>query len=163
MRQQDYMMSWVSLVHAGTWLPAQLSQYLEDRLGISLPEQDLLSQLSKVGGEIRMTELADRLFLSKAGVTRMVDRLERRELIARVPTTDDRRAMSAKLTRKGINTLKKSRLLLKSWIEENFAAHLNAKDVKDLGRALQHLLEGLGRWDGQMAHLGRRDREPGKV
>ncbi len=155
MQTHDFMMAWVSLVHAGSWLPAQLSAYLEDELGISLPEQDLLSQLDKAGGQIGMSELADRLFLSKPGMTRMVDRLERKQLIRRVRSDRDRRSVSAKLTRKGANTLRRSRALLVPWVEKHFASHLGARDVRALDRALSNLLKGLGRWEGQLEHLSR--------
>lgn len=152
----DHMMAWVSLVHAGTYLPTQLSNYLEGELGISLAEQDLMNQLAKAGGEIQMRDLADVLFLSRAGVTRMVDRLEKAGWLIRVPVSGDRRAMSAKLTPLGRRLLDRSRRLLRRWVSENFAAHLSEADVRHLSSALQHLLQGLGRWEGQLAHLGRR-------
>ena len=41
----DIMLTWVSLVHAGSYLPGALSQHLQDELGISLAEQDLLNSL----------------------------------------------------------------------------------------------------------------------
>lgn len=154
-RKDDHMMAWVSLVHAGTYLPARLSNHLEDELGITLAEQDLMNQLSKSGGEIQMRDLADALFLSRAGVTRMVDRLEEAGWLNRVPVSGDRRAMSAQLTPGGRDLLKRSRTVLRRWIGDNFAAHLSEEDTRHLGSALKHLLEGLGRWEGQLAHLDR--------
>ncbi len=147
------MMAWVSLVHAGTWLPMQLSRHFENELGISLAEQDLLNQLGKVGSEIRMSELARALFLSKPGITRMVDRLEAAGLLTRVSTPGDRRAVSAKLTLKGRGLLSRSREVLVEWVEENFVRHLSEKDLRSLATSLRHLLEGLGRWEGQLEHL----------
>ena len=54
----EMMLTWVSLVHAGSYLPAALSQHLQTELGISLAEQDLLKQLGISGGELRLVDLA---------------------------------------------------------------------------------------------------------
>ncbi len=150
---QDVMLAWVSLVHAGTYLPAALSSHLQESLGISLAEQDLLSQLEKSGGQRKMTELARIIYLSKAGVTKMVDRLERAELLERVPSESDGRVTKARLTSKGRRRLSKSRELLAAWVKANFGGHLSDEQVLALGGALQRVLVGHGRWAGQMAHL----------
>ena len=57
----DYMLTWVSLVHAGSWLPRALGEQLDAELGISLPEQDLLKQLDAAGGELKLVELSRRI------------------------------------------------------------------------------------------------------
>jgi len=152
-KQDDLMLTWVSLVHLGTWLPQQLDRHFSDQLGISLAEQDLLAQLHKASGEIRLSELADRLFLSKPGMTRMLDRLEASKLAERVATRSDRRAMSAKLTKKGESLLQQSKELLYAWVVENFGVHLNAAEMKTFSSLLEKVLKSLGRWEGQLAHL----------
>ncbi len=53
------------------------------------------------GQRLRMGELADRLLLSRSGITRLVDRLERQGLIARERCTDDGRGFFALLTGSG--------------------------------------------------------------
>lgn len=149
-------MSWVSLVHLGTWLPMKLDKHFSEELGISLSEQDLLSQLDMAGGKIRMTELAERLFLSKPGMTRMLDRLEKSKFAKRVQTPGDRRSLSAELTKKGENILSKSRELLLPWVEENFGSRLNKAELKEFGHLLEKILESHNRWEGQLEHLGRK-------
>ena len=59
----DYMITWVSLVHAGIYFPGALSRHLQNELGISLPEQDLLKQLGVAGGELKLVELSRRIYL----------------------------------------------------------------------------------------------------
>lgn len=157
----DFMLAWVSLVHAGTYLPSLLSAQLQERLEISLAEQDLLSLLEKAGGQIKMVELARIVFLSKAGVTKMVDRLEQAGLVERVASESDRRVTSAKLTAKGKRRLSRSRELLVAWVRANFRDHLSEAEVLGLGGALKSLLSGHGRWEGQIAHL-RGDRSSGR-
>lgn len=149
----EMMLTWVSLVHAGSYLPAALSQHLQTELGISLAEQDLLKQLGISGGELRLVDLAQRIYLSKAGVTKMMDRLESAGLVKRIRSTTDRRVIMARLTEKGKMALERSRVLLLAWVEANLSAHLSDQQMLALGEGLRSLLEGHGRWEGQMAHL----------
>ena len=147
------MLTWVSLVHVGAWLPAELSRHLQSELGISLAEQDLLKQLGAAGGELKLVELARRIFLSKAGITKMVDRLEAAGLVTRARSKEDRRVINARRTSAGQRTLAASRKLLLAWVRSNLADRLTAKQLKDLQRTLKALLDSHGRWEGQLAHL----------
>lgn len=147
------MLTWVSLVHAGTWLPAELSRYLQAELGISLSEQDLLRQIDVAGGQLRLVDLAGRIFLSKAGVTKMVDRLESAGQVVRKRSKDDRRAINACLTAEGKRTVDRSRPLLVAWVERNVGRHLTAGQLAGLSESLEAVLAGHDRWRGQLAHL----------
>lgn len=151
--QHDVMMTWVSLVHAGTYLPRALSQHLQDELGVSLAEQDLLKQLKTGGGKMKLVELSRRIYLSKAGVTKMVDRLESDGLITRVQSETDRRVILASLTPKGNKVLERSRTLLVAWVEKNLRDHLSPMQLLALRDSLETLLKAHGRWAGQMNHL----------
>lgn len=53
-----------------------------------------------------MTELADAVLLSRSGVTRLVDRLERIGLVARAKVADDGRGVTARLTDTGYERLR---------------------------------------------------------
>lgn len=152
--RHDIMMTWVSLVHAGTHFPRSLSHYLQQELGISLPEQDLLKQLDTAGGELKLVELARRIYLSKAGVSKMVNRLETAGCVVRKPFEADRRVILARLTPKGKKTLDQSRKLLVAWVETNLGDHLSPMQLLALRDALETLLRGHDRWEGQLAHLG---------
>ena len=151
--KDEYMLTWVSLVHAGTYLPGALNQRLQDELGISLAEQDLLKQLSVAGGRLKLIELSRRLYLSKAGVTKMMDRLEATGLVKRERSDSDRRVVNAQLTPAGKETFLRSRNLLGPWVKNNLADHLSDSQLRALLDALKSVLEGHDRWDGQMAHL----------
>lgn len=148
------MLAWASLVHAGMFLTRGLDEELQSKCGFSLAEQDLLSQVDKSSGDLRMGDLAERLFFSKAGMTKMVDRLEEAGLVARNRSSDDRRAIAIGLTAAGKRELGKARRVLKAWVLANFAEHLSPAERTSFRRLLQKVLEGHGRWDSQLAHLG---------
>ena len=149
----DWMLAWVNLIHAGTYMASRLDGHFRAELGISLPEQDLLNVLEKVGGEVKLSDLARHVYLSKAGMTKMIGRLAKAGLVERQASRTDRRAASARLTRSGRRLLHRSRRQLHDWVKTNFRAHLSEKEVVAVRQALGSLLEGHGRYKGQMAHL----------
>jgi hypothetical protein len=71
----------------------------------------------------------------------------------RVPSKTDGRVIMARLTTTGKETLARSRALLVPWVEKNLRRHLDDKQLLALKDALEALLSGHGRWEGQMAHL----------
>jgi DNA-binding MarR family transcriptional regulator len=69
-------------------------------LGLSSTEGRVLAALTKDDGR-HMTELAESLLIKQSTLTKIVDRLERARLVARVASTEDRRLSLALLTERG--------------------------------------------------------------
>ncbi|GGO77910.1 MarR family winged helix-turn-helix transcriptional regulator [Nonomuraea cavernae] len=93
----------LSEVHAG--LNGRMQPALV-AAGLSDIDFETLIRLSRSPGErLRMTDLAAQTGLSTSGVTRVVDRLERDGLLARVACPTDRRASYATLTEAGRDRL----------------------------------------------------------
>ena len=70
--------------------------------GLSMTDFDVLLRLGRSdGGRLRMTDLATQTALSTSGITRVVDRLEKRELVGRETCPSDRRGAFAVLTSSG--------------------------------------------------------------
>lgn len=153
LEEQDWMMTWASLIHAGTFLRHGLEGELRKELGISLAEQDLIKQLHANAGALSLTELGKRIFFSKAGITRMLDRLEKSGLVERQAVEGDRRSLTAVLTKKGETTFQRSREVLQRFVRAELKERLSDRDLKDLRRCLQSLLEAHGLWAGQQRHL----------
>ena len=85
---------------------AQLSFVIQGMLERRAAEHDLSIIQTRLLGVLRdrkptMNELARFLGLDKSSVTGLVDRAERRGLVARVPSTTDRRAVLVSLTDDG--------------------------------------------------------------
>lgn len=118
---------------------AELSETL-DRFDLSLPSFDVLANLRRSGEPFAKTpsELATSSMLTSGGVTFRLDRLESEGLIRRVPSTEDRRMLFAKLTDKGrqlidevlVEHLKKETELL---------AGLTPKEQRQLAELLRKL------------------------
>lgn len=84
-----------------TRLSAQLAEH-----GLSLVEFEVLVRLARSPDhQLRMTALAGQVALTTSGITRVVDRLERDQLVSRRACPSDRRGSSAVLTGAGLTRL----------------------------------------------------------
>lgn len=81
------------------------SKYLAKTIGLTAP-QILLLQSIRDKGQVTIGELANEISLSQATVTTILDRLEKRQLVYRERSDQDKRKVHAHLTDKGIETLK---------------------------------------------------------
>src|SRR5215213_5690483 len=95
-------------VHAA--LAKQLDAELEASHGLPLSSYEVLINLRAAPDRrLRMADLADRALLSRSGMTRLVDRLERQGLLARDTCVADARGCFAVLTEAGAEWLSKAR------------------------------------------------------
>jgi DNA-binding MarR family transcriptional regulator len=77
------------------------------RYDLSGQDAGVLMRLARSPGRrLRMTDLATQTALSTSGITRIVDRLERRDLVRRELSPDDRRSWLAVLTDAGHQRLR---------------------------------------------------------
>lgn len=90
---------WRQLLKVETRLTERLDAELRAGHSLSLAEYEVLVHLSEATPEgLRMSELAERLVMSRSGLTRRVDSLERAGLVARRPCEADGRGSLAALT-----------------------------------------------------------------
>ncbi len=69
---------------------------------LALNEYDVLFTLSRCpSGWLRLNELNDHVLLSQSSLSRLVERLEKRGLVVRMPAPDDGRGVLLKLTEDG--------------------------------------------------------------
>src|SRR2546429_4826656 len=97
--------AWTSLLQAHATLLRKLETDLEKETGLSLADFDVLAQLAVAGGELRMTELADRALISRSGMTRRVARLVDDGLVRRANADKDARGVVVRLTAAGVDRL----------------------------------------------------------
>src|SRR5262249_53786969 len=86
-------------------------------------------------GQLRMSDLADSVLLSPSGLTRLVARLERDELVARRPDPNDGRSSLARLLPAGKHALEAGRTTHNRVIRECYLSRLSREDRRALGRA----------------------------
>ena len=84
--------------------------------------------------------LADQeVLLSRSGLTRLVDRLERAGLLRREADPTDRRGSYAVLTDDGYDAVRRTWPRYARGIQEHFARHLQADEATPLAQALDRV------------------------
>ena len=84
--------AWRGLLRAHACLAKRLDAELEQAHGLPMTSYEVLQHLQDAsGGRMRMCDLAERAQLSRSGLTRLVDRLERDELLERCSCDHDAR------------------------------------------------------------------------
>ena len=131
-----------TVVRAGRMLQETLSARLEGEMDISLDEFEVLSSLDAAPeGRLRMKDIGARLLVSKAGVTRLVDRLEARGFAERAPCPSDRRVIWARITPAGCAVLARAMPLADAVMAELVGARLAPDEVTRTREALALLTE----------------------
>ena len=126
--------AWRGLLKAHSQLVATLDEELEREHGIPLGSYEVLLHLADApDGSLRMGELADRLLLSRSGLTRMIDRLVAREVVERHSCPSDRRGTYGRLTPAGRKLLDEARPTHLRGVREHFLRFLDEDDLKRLG------------------------------
>lgn len=98
--------AWRQLLLVQSELRERLDSELRSAHGLSLGDYGVLVHLAEAGpGGLRMSELAERILLSRSGLTRRIDTLTRHGLVARQPCPDDGRGAMALLTPAGAEKL----------------------------------------------------------
>jgi len=95
------------------------SKHLAKTTGLTAP-QILLLQTIRDKGEVTIGELANQMSLSQATVTTILDRLEKRYLVYRERSREDKRKVHAHLTEKGIDVLKEAPIPLQEQFTRQF-------------------------------------------
>jgi len=89
---------------------------------------------------LRLSELADALLVNRTNVTRLVDRLEKADLLRREACKDDRRGAFAVLTKAGLTMQQKMWKVYAQSIAQYFGRHLSDADVEVFTQALSAML-----------------------
>jgi DNA-binding MarR family transcriptional regulator len=85
---------------------------------------------------LRMCDLAERTLLSRSGMTRLVDRLERKGYIKRHASETDRRSLFAVITSEGLRAREAAWEVFRKAIDHEFASALTVPEARTLIKVL---------------------------
>src|SRR5882762_7712576 len=94
--------AWDAFLRAHATLMRRLELDLAQATGLALADFDVLAQLARAGGALRMTDLATRALVSRSGMTRRVARLVEEGLVRRANASADARGVVVALTEAGV-------------------------------------------------------------
>ncbi|MFB9596152.1 MarR family winged helix-turn-helix transcriptional regulator [Saccharothrix longispora] len=131
---------WRSFLRAHARLTRVLEAELIAEQRLSLAAYDVLVQLAEAPQHrLRMTELADAVLLSRSGVTRLVDRLERAGLVLRERADGDGRGVVAVLTPEGLDRLRVASGTHLTGVARHFAEGFGGDELEAFGRSCDRL------------------------
>jgi DNA-binding MarR family transcriptional regulator len=123
---------------------------LLDRIGekfsqAGLPSMDwydvLLTLKESPENRLRLSELAQKVLLSRSNLTHLVDRLEKAELLYRKRCPQDRRGTYAVLTEAGLDMQQKMWSVYAEGVADYFGCHLDDQETEVMERVLKRMLE----------------------
>jgi len=128
--------AWRALLRAHASLMRELSTDLAMRTRLPLGDFDVLAQLAVAGGELRMTDLANKTYSSRSAMTRRVDRLVEEGLVERTAADSDGRGVVIALTDAGLARLAEAVPVHLEGVSKLFIERLDDEELAVLERAL---------------------------
>ena len=137
--------AWRGMLRAHAAMAKALDAQLEASHGLQLSSYEVLTYLADAEEErMRMCDLASSILLSRSGLTRLVDRLQREGLLERVACSDDARGQFAKLTPAGREKLRAARDTHLAGVRAMFLDLFSPDELETLGDSWDRVLERAG-------------------
>jgi len=143
--QDPRLEPWRAFLQAHARVTRRLDEELRAEHDLSLAEYDALLSIAEAPDRrIRMRQLADRVILSKSGVTRLIDRLVLDGLVQRDACLSDARGAEAVLTTAGLDRLRRASRTHLRGIDEHFLAALGDDDLSVIQRSMRAIAQRAG-------------------
>lgn len=128
-------------LHTSLLLKVILEERLQERSGLVLADNEALLNLAHADGGLRMSDIADRLILSRGGTTKVIDRLEALGYVERVADPQDRRATLVEITDTGQAAMAEARAVIDEGLEAAWAQHINDDEAVVIIEVMHRVLE----------------------
>ena len=135
--------AWRGFLRVHSALTKELDAELMAEHGLSLSSYEVLLFLAESPeGHVRMSDLADSVLLSRSGLTRLVDRLERDGLVRRESCPSDLRGFNALITDAGRELFAAARRTHLAGVRERFLARFSEDELLTFAGFWERLLPG---------------------
>jgi DNA-binding MarR family transcriptional regulator len=132
--------AFVALQRAADKLAMQAEQLLKSN-GLTGAQYNVLRILRGAGPDgLACSSISERMISHDPDMTRLLDRMEKRDLITRQRQSDDRRVVKTKITSGGLEVLKRLDAPVRDMHKQQFA-HMGAARVKVLAELLEEICE----------------------
>src|SRR5438477_365304 len=136
--------AWRGMLRVHSAIAHELDAELIAAHGLPLSSYEVLLTVADAPDErMRMSEIADSVLLSRSGVTRLVDRLERDGLVERIPCEDDARGQYALLTPAGREAFDAARATHLAGVRRRFLEQFDADELAGLAAYWERLVPGV--------------------
>jgi DNA-binding MarR family transcriptional regulator len=110
--------TWLRLLACANLVEAPLRKRLRDQFAGSLPRFDLMAQLDRQPGGLKMRELSRRLMVTGGNITGLTDRLVAEGLVERHDDPADGRTCIVQLTAEGKRLFRAMARVHEGWVSE---------------------------------------------
>ena len=143
LRASDWRIGvWRTFLRAHAHAIRELERELPNETGMPLGWYDVLLTLAEAPDRrLRMAELADRVLLSRSGLTRLIDRLQAEGLVRREPSPDDARGTFTVLTADGVARLREAVPVHLAGIRKHWLAHFSDDELRELEVLLRRVAD----------------------
>lgn len=139
----EELAAWRGFLRVHAALTRELDAELSEAHHLPLSSYEVLLHLVHASeGRMRMSELAASVLLSRSGLSRLVDRLERAGLLERVQCEDDARGCFAAITASGRRAFRDARATHLAGVRQHFLRHLSPAELVLLAELWERLEPG---------------------
>ena len=132
--------AWRGLLRTHALLVKRLDAELLAEHDLALSSYEVLLHLANTDErKMRMCDVAESVLLSRSGLTRLVDRLERDGLVERVSCPDDARGAFARLTAAGEAKFREAQATHLAGVRQHFLEHFGPEELDVLGAAWERV------------------------
>ena len=136
--------AWEAVLRLHAALLPILESEVRAATGLSLSRYDVLLELNRAPEHrLRLSELGERVVLSRTRVSRLVDAMEGEGLIAKAPDPSDGRATFASMTRRGRSMLRRAAPVYVDGIRRHFADRLTRTEHVTITTSLRRVLQSI--------------------
>lgn len=132
--------AWRAFLRAHASVVRELERDLMNDTGMPLAWYDVLVQLAEAPQRrLRMADLADKVLLSRSGLTRLIDRMESNGLVSREPYPGDARGLYTVLTPLGYEKLRAAAPTHLAGVQAYWLSKFSDRELHDLHMLLGRL------------------------
>ena len=126
----QHLTAWRLFLTTNARLIAEIDRQMQAAEQIPLNWYDVLIELYEAPDQrLRMSDLAQRVLLTRSGLTRLVDRLENKGYLTREIDPEDRRGFYANISKSGIQAMQQAWRVYAEGIATLFASHLSDEEA----------------------------------
>ena len=141
---EDEQRAWRTYLRMGSLLPAALNRQLQQDCGLTLPEYEVLVQLSEAPqGKLRPFQLGLALDWEQSRLSHMLSRMSRRGFVARQDCAGDRRGADVVLTAAGRAAIESAAPGHVAAVRRLVFDQMDSEQTATFGQVFEAILAGL--------------------
>jgi DNA-binding MarR family transcriptional regulator len=133
--------AYASLLISHSVVTKLIDRRLKEAGVVGIEVYDVLLALEEAPEQrLRMSDIADRIVISRSGITRLADRLAHEGLLERLACPMDRRSIYAVLTPKGMSERERAWPVYRQAIQDYFGRHMTSEEAQVLYQVLGRIV-----------------------